>query len=389
MTFVKAIKHESRLRLALAGPAGSGKTYTALLLATSLAEGKPIAVIDTERGSASKYADLYGFDVSELSSPYHPNRFVEAIHEAEAAGYAVLIIDSLSLAWNGPGGLLEIVEGITKRSQHKNSYIAWGEATPIQNRLIDAMTNAKLHLIVTLRSKQDYAQEKDEKTGKTVIRKLGMAPIQRDGLEYEFDVFADMTLDNEMIVQKSRCSALAGQVIAKPGASVATTLKEWLAGAPVEEKPAPVAQPKPQPASGKPAAQPPAAPAQAAKPIDREALRKLAVGRLGYTDDSFEDLLQQYSYDGAVNLRQAKDHLNAELAKAANTERVTQDVRVVHEPAPADDSGPSNEQQQLSIHKLSIALGREEPDSKKMTFNQAAAVIRQMSRDYNAQRRAS
>lgn len=228
MPFTKAVKHESKLRLALAGPAGSGKTYTALAVATALADGQGVALIDTERGSASKYADLFSFDVLNLSAPYHPDRFVEAM--AEASGYGVLILDSLSHAWNGPGGLLEIVETISKRNKGGNSYAAWADATPIQNRLIDALTNARTHVIVTLRSKQDYAQEKDEKTGRTVIRKLGMAPIQRDGVEYEFDVFGDMNMDNELIIQKSRCSALAGAVIAKPGAQVAETLKSWLSG---------------------------------------------------------------------------------------------------------------------------------------------------------------
>src|SRR5690242_478558 len=105
MPFQKAVKYQAKGRVALAGPAGAGKTMTALKLATALADGGEIAVIDTERGSASKYADLFSFDVLELDN-YHPDKFVQGIHEAEHAGYAVLVIDSLSHAWNGPGGLL-------------------------------------------------------------------------------------------------------------------------------------------------------------------------------------------------------------------------------------------------------------------------------------------
>ena len=112
MPFTKATKQEAKLRLALAGPSGSGKTYTALQIATHL--GGPIALVDTERGSARKYADLFSFDVLELDS-FHPERYIEAIHEAEEAGYAVLILDSLSHAWAGKDGALELVDKAAKR----------------------------------------------------------------------------------------------------------------------------------------------------------------------------------------------------------------------------------------------------------------------------------
>lgn len=236
MAFVKAVKHESKIRLALAGPSGSGKTYTALTLATALADGQPIAVIDTERGSASKYSDLFDFDADELDT-YHPDKFIAGIKEAEQAGYAVLVIDSLSHAWNGQGGLLEIVESIAKRSKSGNTFNAWGEATPIQNRLIDAITRSKMHIICTMRSKQEYVIE--NVNGKNVPRKVGMAPVQRGDMEYEFDIFAELDYENTMIVQKSRCPALSGEVIAKPDARVAEVIKDWLKGAPMPIKPEP------------------------------------------------------------------------------------------------------------------------------------------------------
>lgn len=239
MAFTKAIKTESKIRMALAGPSGSGKTYTALTLATALANGGQVAVIDTERGSASKYSDLFEFDVMELST-YHPDKFVQGIHEAEDAGYTVLVIDSLTHAWNGPGGMLEIVDAIAKRSKSGNTYMAWGEATPIQNRLIDAITRAKIHIIATMRSKTEYVLEKDERTGKTAPRKIGMAPQQRDNFEYEFDIFGEMDYENSLIIQKTRCSALTGQVISKPDSKVADIIKEWLHGAPVVERSQPV-----------------------------------------------------------------------------------------------------------------------------------------------------
>ena len=233
--FRPAVKTESKLRMAIAGPSGSGKTYTSLLIAKRLANGGPVAVIDTERGSASKYSDIVGFDVLELES-FAPQRYVEAIQAAESAGYTVLVIDSLSHAWTGKDGALEMVDRAAARSQSSNSFAAWREVTPHHNALVNAMLGANLHLIVTMRSKQEYVQEKDERTGKTSVRKIGLAPVQRDGMEYEFDVFGEMDNANKLIVSKSRCPALNEAVISKPDAKVAETLLGWLAGAPVEPK---------------------------------------------------------------------------------------------------------------------------------------------------------
>ncbi len=237
--FHKAVKHEAKLRLAIAGPSGSGKTYTALAVGTAL--GKT-AVVDTEHGSASKYADLFDFDVVNFDAPFHPDRFVESIEAAAAAGYEVLVIDSLSHAWNGAGGLLEIVDQIAKRMKTSNSFAAWKDATPIQNRLIDGIVSAPIHIISTMRSKQEYILEQvDRGNGRsvTVPKKVGMAPIQRDSMEYEFDVYLDMDIENNAIVQKTRCPALTGTVIARPGLDLAATLREWLHG----EAPPPAPKP--------------------------------------------------------------------------------------------------------------------------------------------------
>ncbi len=238
--FKQAVKHESKLRLAIAGPSGSGKTYTALAVGTGL--GK-VAYVDTEHGSASKYADIFNFDVAEMSPPYHPNKYVKAINAASAAGYDVIVLDSLSHAWNGPGGLLEIVENASKKFRG-NTYAGWSEGTPIQNALIEAIVSADIHIIGTMRSKQDYILTVG-KNGKQTPQKVGMAPIQRDGFEYEFDVFLDMDIENNAIVSKTRCTELTGKVISKPGKQLADTLKKWLSGEPAEKKRTPTTKPSP------------------------------------------------------------------------------------------------------------------------------------------------
>lgn len=230
MQFKQATKAQAKLRMAIDGAAGSGKTWTSLLLASAL--GSRVAVIDTERGSASKYADKYKFDVLELTT-FSPLTYVEAIKAASAAGYDVLVIDSLSHAWMGKDGALEQKERAEAKMKNPNGWTAWREVTPLHNQLVDAILQAPLHIIVTMRSKMEYVQEKDN-NGRTVIRKVGLAPIQRDGVEYEFDIVGDISVDHQMIISKTRCAVLDGASINKPNLELANTIKAWLTdGAPV------------------------------------------------------------------------------------------------------------------------------------------------------------
>jgi hypothetical protein len=229
LQFQKATKRTARARVALIGPAGSGKTYTSLAIATQL--GKRVALIDTEHGSASKYAGIFEFDVLEPPD-YAPATYVQAIEAAEEAGFDVVVIDSLSHAWMGRGGALEQVDNAAKKSRSGNSFNAWREITPQHNALVEAMLACKAHLFVTMRTKTEYVIEENEQ-GKKAPRKIGLAPVQRDGLEYEFDVTADLDLDNHLVVGKTRCPALKGRIFHQAGADVAGLLTEWLTdGAP-------------------------------------------------------------------------------------------------------------------------------------------------------------
>ena len=236
LTFKRATRQQSKLRLALIGVSGSGKTWTALTLAKYL--GKRIAVIDSENGSASLYAgDAADFDVLCLDT-FAPRTYVAAIHAAEQAGYDVIIIDSLSHAWMGKDGALEMVDKAAKRSRSGNSFTAWRDVTPEHNALVDAMVRCQTHLIVTMRSKTEYVVQ-DGPNGKKTPEKIGMAPVQRDGLEYEFTLVGEMDLGHNLVVSKSRCSALDSAVVNRPGKDMADTLTKWLnEGAPVAERPA-------------------------------------------------------------------------------------------------------------------------------------------------------
>jgi hypothetical protein len=238
MAFQKATKTQARLRMALIGPSGSGKTWTALEVASALAPGGKVAVIDTERGSASLYSDRFPFDVCELDT-FSPQSYVNAIRDAAAAGYEVLVIDSLSHAWSGKGGALEMVDTAAARSKSSNTYFAWRDVTPQHNMLVDAILQAPMHVIVTMRAKTEYIVE--TVNGKQVPKKIGMAPIQRDGVEYEFSIVGDLTLDHDLIITKTRCSALDGVVVRNPGADLAATLRAWLTDGATPPPP----QPKP------------------------------------------------------------------------------------------------------------------------------------------------
>jgi len=243
MQFKKAEKHLARLRLALCGPSGSGKTMSALRLAKGL--GGRVAVIDTERGSASLYADRFDFDVLELMPPFQPSRYVEAIKAAEAAGYDIVLIDSLSHAWAGEGGVLETVDGIAAKSGNK--FTAWNPATKAQNAMVNAFMGTACHVIATMRSKMEYAQEKDN-SGKTVIRKLGLAPVQRDGVEYEFGVVLDVGMDHRASVGlagKDRTGLFADQEPRILTEADGVAIRNWLASAPPAEVPVPPSPPKP------------------------------------------------------------------------------------------------------------------------------------------------
>lgn len=230
MAFSPATKKQTFLRLALLGPAGSGKSFSALRIATALAQGGKIAAFDTERKSLSKYAGdvnpdggVFAFDVEDDMRDFDTRRYIDAIRAAADGGYAVLVIDSLSHAWAGPGGILEFVDS---KKGSGNNFAAWRDATPMHNRLVDTILNAPLHVVATMRTKMEYVLEDDGK-GKKVPRKVGMQPVQRDGVEYEFDVIADMD-DSTMTISKTRCAPLKGRRFVEPGKDLAAVLTAWL-----------------------------------------------------------------------------------------------------------------------------------------------------------------
>lgn len=237
LAFKKATKSQAKLRAAFFGPSGAGKTFTALRVATGM--GRPIAFVDTERGSASKYADRFDFDVLELADKTIAS-YVEAIHAAAKAGYPVLVIDSLSHAWQE---LLTEIDHLAKAKFRGNTWSAWNEGTPKQRKLVDAILNYPGHVIATMRSKTEWSEEKDERTGKTKPVRVGLAPEQGKGIEYEFDMLVEINPEHFATIIKDRTGKYQDKIIEKPGEEFGEGLIAWLnEGAPMAPQTRPPAE---------------------------------------------------------------------------------------------------------------------------------------------------
>ena len=219
--FKKAEKKQGKLRLAIFGPSGAGKTYSALRIASGM--GGKIAVIDTERGSASKYASIFKFDTAMPEKPTVES-FCEYINGA-SGNYDILITDSLSHAWTE---LLEEIDHIAKAKYRGNTWSAWSEGGPIQRKLINTILNFPGHIIATMRSKTEWQTEKDEKTGKSRPVRIGLTPEQGKGIEYEFDMLIEINPDHIATVLKDRTSKYQDKILDKPGEEFGKSLIDWL-----------------------------------------------------------------------------------------------------------------------------------------------------------------
>lgn len=245
MAFQKAEKRKAKLRLALTGVSGAGKTYSALLMAQKL--GTRVAVIDSERGSARLYADRFTFDHQDLSL-HSVDMYRRAVKEAASAGYDVLVVDSLSHEWAGRGGVLESVDA----KKEKSSFNAWNGPSQAHASLVDDLLMFPGHVIVTMRSKTEYVLEEYVKDGRKlqVPKKVGLAPVQREGVEYEFTVLLSLDKSGTVTVEKSRCSAVEekGSTLRREDLDeVAHALKSWLEDGAELPPPAPPAPPAPPP----------------------------------------------------------------------------------------------------------------------------------------------
>tara|TARA_B100001094_G_scaffold230100_1_gene224705 strand:- start:504 stop:1253 length:750 start_codon:yes stop_codon:yes gene_type:complete len=219
----KAEKRGQLLRAAVFGPSGSGKTFSSLSIAQGMDSGE-IGVIDTERGSASKYADRFDFWTVQMTD-YSIDEYCAAL-EACGKVCGVVIIDSLTHAWQS---LLAEVDKLAQAKYRGNTWSAWSEGTPKQKQLVEALLQCPAHIIATMRTKTEW-QTTDDGRGKMRPVRVGLAPEQGKGIEYEFDVLFELTTDHIANVIKDRTGRFQDRLIEKPGEDFGKELAGWLRG---------------------------------------------------------------------------------------------------------------------------------------------------------------
>jgi hypothetical protein len=233
MIINKAQRKAVKIKLAITGPSGAGKTMSALLLAKGLIDEGRILVIDSEDGSSNLYADHeitkgIDFDVLELDAPYTIQKYIQALELGQKEGYDIIIIDSISHAWAGEGGLLDKKTSLDARGG--NSFTNWASITKEQELFKSKIVHSSCHVIVTMRSKQEHVIEINDK-GRSAPKKVGMAAIQRDGMEYEFTTVFDTAMDHSFSVSKDRTGLFDG-CIEKMSIATGERIRKWLDGAP-------------------------------------------------------------------------------------------------------------------------------------------------------------
>ena len=190
MAFVKAKKEKIWTKILLGGSSGSGKTYSALCLATGLAKKcvSGIAAIDTEAGRIRYYANEFDFSDMQLTEPFTPEKYIEAINDAVDSGFKVLIIDSISHEWNYCVDIHDKMPG--------NSWTNWSKVTPRHDAFMEKILQAPIHIIATVRGKDEYVLE--EKNGKQTPKKVGLGFKQRDGVEYNYTATFNIAQDTHI-----------------------------------------------------------------------------------------------------------------------------------------------------------------------------------------------
>ena len=197
-----ALRKRAKIKMGLQGPSGSGKTYSALLIAFGLCgDWKKIAVIDSENHSAELYAHLGAFNTLQLTAPFTPEKYIQAIETCEKAGMEVIILDSVTHEWEFIIDYHSSLQG--------NSFTNWGKVTPRHNAFVQKILNTYSHVISTIRTKQDYVL--NDRNGKMVPEKVGLKSVQRDGLEYEFTLAFDLDMKNHAVASKDRTGLFFGQ----------------------------------------------------------------------------------------------------------------------------------------------------------------------------------
>ncbi len=219
----KATRQQTKIRLGLSAVSGAGKTYSSLFIGKGLANGdfKKVAIIDSENGSADLYAHLGEYNVYPIAAPFTPESYIAAIKDCENEGMEVIIIDSISHEWDGPGGILDIHSDMTG-----NSFTNWKFVTPRHQAFITAILQSKCHTITTVRRKQEYEIGTNQ-NGKITPTKVGLKEVTREGFEYELTVNLELDTSHNATAAKDRTSLFENKPPFVPTEETGAMILEW------------------------------------------------------------------------------------------------------------------------------------------------------------------
>lgn len=187
----RAQKRQLAVKVLCSGSSGSGKTYSALRLATGIINkaGGEIYLINTEGDRGEMYGDKFNYQILDLPEPRSPENYIEAIKCCVDKGATVIIIDSLSHEWNYLNEQVNNMQG--------NSFNNWGKQKPRHRKLADFIVECKVHIIATGRGKDEYVMEVNEK-GKSTPKKIGVGIQQEKDTEYEYMVTFNIAQDTNV-----------------------------------------------------------------------------------------------------------------------------------------------------------------------------------------------
>ncbi|GGD60657.1 hypothetical protein GCM10011514_25750 [Emticicia aquatilis] len=213
-----AKRQNVKIKIGLQAGSGSGKSMSALLLAYGMTnDWSKIAIIDTENHSAELYSHLGSYNVLNIEEPFSPEKYEEAINVCLKAQMEVIIIDSISHEWDY---ILEQHGALAG-----NSYTNWSKFTPRHNQFINTILQANAHVICTIRTKQDYVLQ--EKNGKQIPEKVGLKPIQREGIDYEFTLVFDIDCKHNATASKDRTGLFMNKSDFKLNAEIGQQIVQW------------------------------------------------------------------------------------------------------------------------------------------------------------------
>lgn len=227
MEFKEASRKDIRIKMAIAGPSGGGKTYGALEIAKGLLNGdlSKCGILQTESGRAQCYIEKGAFKVLEMAPPFTPDKFIEGVDAAEKAGLKVLIIDSLSDEWAGLGGALDMHQEVS--DVVKNSFTAWKKVTPKHEAVFNKILASPIHIIATIKKKTEYVMEPTH-NGKTQPKRVGVKDIQREGTEYRWMLQLDVDQESNMAtVSKDNTSLFQGKPAFKITEETGRMIRDW------------------------------------------------------------------------------------------------------------------------------------------------------------------